>query len=367
MAEAPPFVVHRDDVPEVEVRYPAPFNAEALSLGRDLGRTAGSRALGTWVERLLPGRRTSFTHAHLREEEHVYVLDGHPTLRWLPPDGEGGEVELRPGHFVAFPAGTGIAHTFVNHGDQDALLLVVGERRAGERAAYPEDGAYEAWRRKRRPHTVWSDRAGPVGEARPPAYRIETDRLVLRPWEPADAAPLRDLVERNHEHLKPWMPWAQTIPTLDEEIALVRGFRARYDRDEDYVLGVFLPDGRPIGGTGYHPRVGPDALEIGYWIDRQHQGQGYVTEWVAALCRVAFDAMGIERLDVHCAPENERSAAVPLRLGFRDEGVLRAREIGVDGRLRDTRVFTLLARELGASPAAAARVRAWDAAGRRLL
>jgi RimJ/RimL family protein N-acetyltransferase len=200
----------------------------------------------------------------------------------------------------------------------------------------------------------------------PPAYRIETERLVLRPWTFEDAPALHRLVTRNLDHLRPWMPWAQVVPTLDDQLATIRRFRAGYDRDEDYIIGVFL-DGAPVGGTGFHPRVGPDALEIGYWVDRDHEGRGLVTEWVGALCRVAFEVMDVERVDIHCDPLNRRSAAVPGRLGFTDEGVLRRRSVGVDGRLRDSRVFTMLRGELGSSPAGAARVRAWDALGRTLL
>ncbi|HTT70589.1 MAG TPA: hypothetical protein VMG32_05155 [Anaeromyxobacteraceae bacterium] len=70
----PPWVVHAEDVSEVEGHYPAPFDAERLSFGRDLRRAQGSVKLGLWRERVPPGRRTGFTHAHLAGEELVYVL-----------------------------------------------------------------------------------------------------------------------------------------------------------------------------------------------------------------------------------------------------------------------------------------------------
>ena len=129
----PPFVIHADEVPEEVGRYPAPFDAEALSAGRDLGRAAGSERLGVWRERLPPGRRTSRAHAHSREEEAVYVLSGAPVLRWAPLGGEFTETPLRAGSFVSFPAGTGIAHTVVNPGPGEVELLVLGERDPADR------------------------------------------------------------------------------------------------------------------------------------------------------------------------------------------------------------------------------------------
>ena len=152
----PPFIVHVSAVAEVEANYPAPFDAEKLSCGRDLGTAAGTRTLGVWHERLQPGRRTSFTHAHSAEEELVYVLTGTCHARIVQADGSVEEHALEPGHLVAFPAGTRIAHCIVNRGTSDATLLCVGERRPEDRVTYPEDQAFEDHVRAKRPGRVWS-------------------------------------------------------------------------------------------------------------------------------------------------------------------------------------------------------------------
>ena len=81
MDPKPSWVVHADDVPEEEGHYRAPFDAEKLSFSRELGRAMGAVKLGMSRERLPPGRRTSFTHAHSLEEELVYVLEGECMLR----------------------------------------------------------------------------------------------------------------------------------------------------------------------------------------------------------------------------------------------------------------------------------------------
>jgi RimJ/RimL family protein N-acetyltransferase len=207
---------------------------------------------------------------------------------------------------------------------------------------------------------------GIVGLAAPP-YRIETDRLVLRCWEPRDAPLLKEAVDVSAEHLRPWMDW---LPDEPEELGTVaerlRRFRAEFDRDENWVMGVFAPDeSRVIGGTGLHQRVGPGGLEIGYWIRVDATRQGYATELTAALTRVAIERCGADRVELRIDPANEASLGVPAKLGFREEATLRRRLVPLrDGEPRDVTIFVLFARELGGSPCAGARYRGFDAAGR---
>jgi uncharacterized cupin superfamily protein/RimJ/RimL family protein N-acetyltransferase len=365
-AEWPPFLVRGASLAEVEARYPAPFDAASLPWGRDLGRAAGSRSVGAWLDRLPPGARSSFAHAHLREEELVFVVSGRPTLRWIPPGAAPREIELQPHDLASFPAGTGLAHTVLNRSADDALLLVVGERRTGERIVYPEDPLFEAWRAEHRPHRLWSEPERPDPAAVWPAWRLETPRLVLRPWAVDDVPDLLRLQEENHQHLARWMPWARALPNADELLRTVSGFVARFASDEEWVYGIFLPDGTPIGSTGLHPRP-PHVLEIGYWLASTAEGHGYAAEATAALTRLALERRRAWSVEVHCDPQNVRSAAVPRRLAFRHVATVPGRGLDAHGRPRDAMIWSMLADDLRASPAAAGPVVARDGLGRRLL
>jgi RimJ/RimL family protein N-acetyltransferase len=199
-----------------------------------------------------------------------------------------------------------------------------------------------------------------------PPYRIETERLVIRCWNPADAELLDEAVTSSIEHLRPWMPWIADEPrTLDERVELLRGFRSRFDSGDDFVYGIFAPDdSRVLGGTGLHTRLGDDAFEIGYWIRADAAGRGLATESTAALTRVAFELSDVERVEIHVEPANERSAAVPRRLGFVEEATLRRRlPARRDEPRRDVTIFSMLAAELPASACAELQLRAYDAAG----
>jgi RimJ/RimL family protein N-acetyltransferase len=201
------------------------------------------------------------------------------------------------------------------------------------------------------------------------AYRIKTDRLVVRCFSPADARKLKEAIDANLDHLRRWLPWANSEPeTLDAKIERLRHLRAGFDLGNDFTYGIFSSDESAlVGGIGSHLRVGPNAREIGYWLREDHTGHGLATEAVAALVRVGFEIDRLSRLEIHCDPENLRSAAIPRRLGFTLDATLRRRAFTHDGQERDQMIWSLFASDYTASAAARARVEAQDAAGRRLL
>ena len=199
-------------------------------------------------------------------------------------------------------------------------------------------------------------------------YRIETERLVVRCYEPSDARPLKEAIDSSLEHLQPWMPWAHGEPqTLEEKIELIKLFRANFDSGENFTYGIFAADeSEVLGGTGLHPRIGPGGLEIGYWIRASSTRQGIVTESTAALTRVGFEVCEADRVEIRIEPRNEASQGVPRKLGFVEEATLRRRLPGREGApLRDVTIFTMFREDF--DPAVAAGIRAFDARGDRLL
>src|SRR5256885_8348611 len=114
------------------------------------------------------------------------------------------------------------------------------------------------------------------------------------------------------------MPWIGAEPeALDDKIARLRGFRARFDGGEDLIYGIFERDDVTVlGGAGLHPRVGPEAGEIGYWIHADRVGQGLATEAAAAGTRVAFEMERLRRAEIRCAPNNPPSAGLAPPPGY---------------------------------------------------
>ena len=203
----------------------------------------------------------------------------------------------------------------------------------------------------------------------PPApYRIETERLVIRCWEPADAPLLKDALDSSLEHLRPFMDWAHDEPEpVEAKVERLRAFRALYDTGETFIMGIFdRSETEVLGGTGLHARIGPGGLEIGYWIRASATRQGIATESSAALTRVGFEVCEADRIEIRIEPRNEASFGIPRKLGFLEEATLRRRLPGrAGGPLRDMTIFTMFREDFDASLAPG--LRAFDAVGRQLV
>lgn len=194
-------------------------------------------------------------------------------------------------------------------------------------------------------------------------YRIETERLALRCWSPRDAAALRAAIDRNDAYLRPWIPFMRNEPrSFEQTVEWLRARRAMFDRDENHGYAVERrEDGALVGEALLIGRAGPDALEVGYWIDRDCAGRGFATEAAGALVRVAFDSWGVKRVELHCSPENPASSAVARKLGFTHEATLAARFESPLGEIQDSMLWSLFAEAYPSSPANSIAYRAYDA------
>lgn len=201
-----------------------------------------------------------------------------------------------------------------------------------------------------------------------PAYRIETERLVVRCYQPSDIQLLAEPVAESVDHLKPWMPWAHAEPEpFEVKVDRIQRFRGEFDLGEDFIYGIFnREETRLPGGTRLHTRLGDEQLEIGYWVHKDYINQGLVTESTAALVKVAFELVHIHRVEIHCDPRNLASASIPRKLGFTHEGTLRAKTRFLDG-WSDSMIWGLLDTDYPNSPSCRAKIRVFDFRGSPLL
>ena len=115
--------------------YPEPFASRMQGREkRPLGDLFGLGNFGVNLTRLAPGGQSSLRHAHSRQDEFVYILEGFPTLH-----SDEGRVRLAPGMCAGFRAGTGNGHHLINETAEDVVYLEVGDRLPGDEASYPDD------------------------------------------------------------------------------------------------------------------------------------------------------------------------------------------------------------------------------------
>ncbi|ARI77161.1 GNAT family N-acetyltransferase [Halobacillus mangrovi] len=171
---------------------------------------------------------------------------------------------------------------------------------------------------------------------------IETDRLLLRIPLPGDGNVVNDAIKNSVTELRPWLGFVQEVPSPEETEANTREAHAKFLLRENLRYLVFLKDTKEfVGSTGFHNidwKV--RKLEIGYWINSIYSGKGYMTESVDALTEFALVNLQFARVEIRCESDNYRSRAIPEKLDYDLEGILRNEDLSVDGkRLTDTCVY----------------------------
>lgn len=174
--------------------------------------------------------------------------------------------------------------------------------------------------------------------------RIRTPDLELRRNDPALAAEIFEVVDRERERLG-FLPWVELTLQPEDTLAYLVRTMNQWDNLDLFDYNILqVSTGAYAGNIGLHNLSWRHArAELGYWLVEAAEGRGWMRQAVIALEQAAFEA-GFERLEIRCDPQNVRSARVAERLGYRFEGHLRANVID-RGERRDTLVFGKLVGE----------------------
>ncbi|MGH2448390.1 MAG: GNAT family N-acetyltransferase [Chloroflexota bacterium] len=169
------------------------------------------------------------------------------------------------------------------------------------------------------------------------------ERVIVRPMRDEDAEGMFEAVQESVDRIRPWMIWSDQYHQPSDALAYIRRCRGNWVTREDIPLGIFEREtGRFLGGTGLHPRNwSVPYFEIGYWVRSSAEGHGFVTDAVKLILRYAFEGLGANRVLIRCNSLNKRSIAIPERLGFVAEGILRNVERDTSGSLADMRFYAM--------------------------
>ncbi len=177
---------------------------------------------------------------------------------------------------------------------------------------------------------------------------FDTERLTIRAPRFGDGAPINEAIRESIDDLRRWMPWAQSLPTVEDSEEFSRHTRAQFLERRDFGLRLWLKGTETlVGSSGLLVRDWTvPTFEIGYWCRKRFEGQGYISEAVRAITRFGFETFDAERIVIRCDALNTRSAAVARRCGFTMEGIMRRdSRAPASGAWRDTMVFAMLRAE----------------------
>lgn len=174
-------------------------------------------------------------------------------------------------------------------------------------------------------------------------HKVDDD-IKLHSLEPHHADALFALVEANRQHLRQWLPWLDSNIAVSDTLRFIEMTQKQFANSEGFVAGIWY--GGEIAGVIGHNRIdwGNRISYPGYWLAQGFEGKGIMTKSCRALINHAFAELNLNRVDIRCAVENHKSRAIPERLGFCQEGVIRQAEWLYD-RVVDHVVYGVLARE----------------------
>ncbi|HEX4466971.1 MAG TPA: GNAT family protein [Solirubrobacteraceae bacterium] len=159
----------------------------------------------------------------------------------------------------------------------------------------------------------------PEAVRRPPET-LEGAGLLLERWRSEDVEALHAATEASRAHLEVWTPWV-CEGSIDARAAFVERSERHWESGEAFEYAIRTSTGGDVaGGAVLLARIGPDALEIGYWVASGHTRTGLATTAAALLAEAAFALEGIVAVQIHHDEANLASAAIPEKLGFRRIG-----------------------------------------------
>lgn len=154
-------------------------------------------------------------------------------------------------------------------------------------------------------------------------FHTVNEQTTLRVIEPPHSLELFQLLDANRDHLRRWHPWVDILRSEKDVARAIIAWRQQDENQQGFYAGIWF-DGRLCGMIN-HLNVdwSNHRTSFSYWLDAAHQGRGIMTECCRAMIAHSFNTWKLNRITIECATENTRSRAIPERLGFKFEGIIR--------------------------------------------
>lgn len=180
-------------------------------------------------------------------------------------------------------------------------------------------------------------------------HRINED-TELRLMERQHGGELYKTIDLNREHLRKWHPWVDVLRSVSDAERVIGAWQHQYANNRGFYAGIWFKGG--FCGVINHLNIdwANRVAILSYWLDAAHQGKGIMTACCRAMIRHSFNIWKLNRITIECVPENTRSRAIPERLGFKLEGIVRQAE-WLHDRYADHVIYGLLRAEFETEPA----------------
>ena len=155
------------------------------------------------------------------------------------------------------------------------------------------------------------------------------------------ATRLFNLIGSNRQHLSEFLPWVPNMQTVENTRQYLENCELLQEEKKEVSFIILLNDD-PVGRIGlHHLNLENKTGAIGYWLDKNAQGKGIITKCCIALIDYGFSEMNLNRIEIKAATKNFKSQAIPVKLNFRKEGVLKQAEF-VSNEFIDLFLYSML-------------------------
>jgi ribosomal-protein-serine acetyltransferase len=158
------------------------------------------------------------------------------------------------------------------------------------------------------------------------------------------AAKLFNAINNNRTHLSKYLPWVDSMQSVEDAEVYIEKCELLFRQKEEVSFVIMYKD-KLVGRIGlHHMNLQNKIAAIGYWQDKGVEGQGIITKSCIALINYGFEDLGLHRIEIKAATNNLKSQAIPERLNFKKEGILRQAEL-VNNEYLDLVLFSMLSHE----------------------
>jgi len=155
------------------------------------------------------------------------------------------------------------------------------------------------------------------------------------------AKPLFYVINNNRKHLSEFLPWVDNIQS-EEDLRHYLQNCERLSQEKKEISFIILLNEKPIGRIGLHHLNLPNKIgSIGYWLDKSVEGKGIVTKSCIELINYGFQKIDLNRIEIKASVKNLKSQAIPEKLNFKKEGILRQAEF-VNNEFTDLFIYSIL-------------------------
>jgi ribosomal-protein-serine acetyltransferase len=170
------------------------------------------------------------------------------------------------------------------------------------------------------------------------------DEIEIQLFQLHDSDSLFKLVEENRYHLREWLPWVDSMTSSFQYHSIIPQWLKQFADYNGFNAGIRYK-GRLVGGIGLHQIDWFNKqTSLGYYLGSKYEGKGIMTRTVRALLQYIFFELKLNRVEIRCGVQNTKSRAIPERLGFKQEGIIRDGEFLYD-HFHDLVVYGLLYRD----------------------